>query len=378
MINRIWKPIIFFSVAAFLLSECTTKKKEWKTINAELETELVIGLDSTVYLTDPEFLVLDSNNNIIVADRRKSELFVFNEQGKILQTIGERGPGPAEFRDITGMTINARDEIIVLDRNSQILKKFSIAGEHLKSYVLPSPITTKAEFRHWNDKHLLFYIRPNLELSQNYILHLYSKKFDNVVAESIPAQGLDSISEDLIPLFIHGIGSQLISGNSLFYVPPMYNGYIYEYALSEDGKMVEFIRKYEGYSHKKPITVVSANSEANSRYSDIRIFGPAGTINILLHNQTKGLFQLKGGKIVHFTYIENEKGTKRTFGIELYNEKMEPLGYAPIYSKKYSSEPDANNLLSWEVVWKDEKDRFYIVDTEKVPKVRVVSLEYEM
>lgn len=364
---------------AFLLLRCAAEKNEknkWKILEATLETKLVIGVDSTVYFSRPDFLVVDSNNNIIVADRGRSELLVFNEKGNFLHTIGERGPGPAQFRDITGMTINDKDEILVLDRSSQTLKKFSVTGEHLKSYVLPSPITTKTEFKSWGDIHLLFYIRPNIELAQNYILHLFSKTFDKAIGKFIPAQDLDYISGDLIPLFIRGIGSELILGDKLLYAPHMYNGYIYEYVLSENGRVIKFNRKYEGYSHKKPITVLSTNGEVNSGYTDLTLSGPGVTMSILLHNQSKGLFQLEDGKIVHFTYTENADGTKRTFGIEFYSKDMNPLGYAPIYSKKYSSKPDANNLLSWEVVWKDEKDRFYTIDTEDVPKIRVVSLDY--
>lgn len=365
-------------VIIFLLFSCSEKKKEWKVLEAKLKTELTIGVDSTVYFSHPDFLVVDSNNNIVIADKGRSELLVFDKEGNFLNTIGERGPGPGQFRDITGMTINQGDEIFVLDRSSQTLKKFSVAGKYLESFILPSPITTKVKFRSWEDSQLLFFIRPNRELAQNYILHLLSKTFDKVIDKSIPAQGLDHISDNLIPFFIRGIGSELIVGNKLLYTPSMYNGYIYEYALSKNGRRVELTEKYEGYSHKNPITVISKNGKANSGYTDVTLSGPGVTMSILLHNQSKGLFQLKDGKIVHFTYIENKEGTKRTFGIEFYSKNMKPLGFAPIYSKKYSSEADANNLLNWQVVWKDEKERFYIVDTENVPKIRVVSLDYEI
>src|SRR5690625_1850140 len=162
---------------------CSEKQKSWEIIDARLETALEIGNDSLAFLSDPSFIVVDSDKNIIVADRGQSKLLVFNSSGQFLHEIGERGPGPDEFRDITGMSINDKDEIMVLDRSSQALKVFSVSGEYLKSYKLPSPVTTKVKFHFWENLQFLFFVRPNLDLDQNHLLHIYSKDFDAVVNE---------------------------------------------------------------------------------------------------------------------------------------------------------------------------------------------------
>src|SRR5699024_9572784 len=91
-----------------------------------------------------------------------------------------------------------------------------------------------------------------------------------------------------------------------------------------------------------------------------------GHYQYLVHNQSKGLFQLKNGDIVHFTFIESEHPHKRVFGIELYDRNMHPIGYAPIKTLMYHTR-NKSNLLSWNVVWKDKKDRFYIIDTRHIP-----------
>src|SRR5699024_9351528 len=162
---------------------------------------------------------VDSDKNIIVADRGQSKLLVFNSSGQFLHEIGERGPGPDEFRDITGMSINDKDEIMVLDRSSQALKVFSVSGEYLKSYKLPSPVTTKVKFHFWENLQFLFFVRPNLDLDQNHLLHIYSKDFDAVVNEAIQFQSLDDFREMDIPLLMGSVGSTLLLENRLLFSP---------------------------------------------------------------------------------------------------------------------------------------------------------------
>lgn len=67
-------------------------------------------------LSRPVAVWVDENNQqVYVADGSYSHIVVFDQFGKSVKAIGERGTGPGRFRAITGMTMG-RDGLFVLDR----------------------------------------------------------------------------------------------------------------------------------------------------------------------------------------------------------------------------------------------------------------------
>lgn len=93
-----------------------------------------------------------------------------------------------------------------------------------------------------------------------------------------------------------------------------------------------------------------------------------------IHNQSKEVFFDSDGRIVHFTFIRD--GDRRTFGVELFDEEGDLLGYAPIDS--YTTTRDGRTVVArFEIGWQDSEDRFYILDYREQPVVRVVSIDFE-
>ena len=82
--------------------------------------QLVIGNNEDApaeYLfTFPELVRTDSKGYIYVHDRRRADVRVFDESGQYVTTVGKRGEGPGEMREIDGMHVDAHDRLIVADR----------------------------------------------------------------------------------------------------------------------------------------------------------------------------------------------------------------------------------------------------------------------
>jgi hypothetical protein len=71
------------------------------------------------------------DGRIVIANNR-TELRFYDRDGVHLRTVGRRGEGPGEFRDIGGLVL-ARDTLFVYDRSNQRLTFLSPAGEVLGS-----------------------------------------------------------------------------------------------------------------------------------------------------------------------------------------------------------------------------------------------------
>jgi hypothetical protein len=362
-----------------MLLSCNNKdvirnNSRWPKIDISFKTPLVIGDDSTAFLSHPEYVVTDSESHVIIADAGQKKLLVFNQEGSLLYTIGKKGHGPDEFRNIQGMTIDSNDIITVFDRGAQALKRFNSSGKYLNSVVMNEPIYSGVEFDRWDNYHFLYYVNYNFGAEENHLLHVYSGNY-HLIESKISLQSLKNLNQSLLNLFIGDTGSHFVSGNTLYFSPHIYNGYIYKFTITSNMQEIniKLNKKFLGLIYKK-----SPAQRFNGKelvYADVNETIPGGKhYQYLVHNQSKGLFQLENGDIVHFTYIESKQPHKRVFGIELYDRKMHPIGYAPIKTLMYNNH-NKSNLLSWNVVWKDKKDRFYIIDTQHIPKVRVVKLQ---
>ena len=58
-----------------------------------------------------------SDGRIVVEDNLQDALYLFDAQGGLLRTLGDKGDGPGQFQNITEMTVLAGDSIFVYDRS---------------------------------------------------------------------------------------------------------------------------------------------------------------------------------------------------------------------------------------------------------------------
>lgn len=78
---------------------------------------------------EPIDLALDLDDNVVVADNGLGSVLVFETSGKLLRTIGSRGQGRGQFKDISAVTVAPSGDILVADSRIQV---FNPAGEFLR------------------------------------------------------------------------------------------------------------------------------------------------------------------------------------------------------------------------------------------------------
>lgn len=91
MINQ--KNIIKLLFACcILITGCANESKEIKTVTLERETSLNQLSDST-YITDVMGMV-ESNNKLYLTDYKRSQVFILDQNLKLINTLGSAGKGP--------------------------------------------------------------------------------------------------------------------------------------------------------------------------------------------------------------------------------------------------------------------------------------------
>ena len=98
-----------------------------------LHEQLIIGDDeeapSEYLFYYPEIVRTDSQGNIYVKDATSADVRVFDANGRYVTTVGKRGEGPGELREVFGMHVDGDDRVIVADRMSRRLTIFTDMGK---------------------------------------------------------------------------------------------------------------------------------------------------------------------------------------------------------------------------------------------------------
>ncbi|MCI0504525.1 MAG: 6-bladed beta-propeller [Gammaproteobacteria bacterium] len=85
-------------------------------------------------LSRPIDIIYDeTTNDLLVADGSYSHIVVFNQAGRAVRTIGQRGTGPGRFRAMTAMTMGD-DGLYVLDRLELPVQVLTINGDYKYSF----------------------------------------------------------------------------------------------------------------------------------------------------------------------------------------------------------------------------------------------------
>lgn len=111
----------------------------WRTkCVTELTTDgVVINKFTCSDFEEPVSLTVSREGHVFVADNGMNRVWVFNRQGKLINTLGGKGDKDGQFRLITSMYTTSNNEIIVVDNRIQV---FSSAGKFLYRISTGTPI----------------------------------------------------------------------------------------------------------------------------------------------------------------------------------------------------------------------------------------------
>ena len=71
---------------------------------------------------EPIDVAIDQDGQVYVADNGIGSVLVFESSGKLLRTIGSRGTGKGQFKDISALTIAPNGNVLVADSRIQVFK----------------------------------------------------------------------------------------------------------------------------------------------------------------------------------------------------------------------------------------------------------------
>lgn len=353
--------IIAFTITAFVQiligAMAILAQSQMQHAKYSLRQTLSIGEDDIAkpenLLARPRHVVSDKRGYIWVSDEATLSIKLFNRMGNCVTTIGGRGQGPENFQDITAITIDAENNLVVVDYLNHKIAIFSPAGTFLRSY--PFAVTSVAWPRRIS-------ITPDSEFvmlasSENnpYIFHHFSKKFVYLRSfGELPI--IHSKNERFERMFAKGTPGNLYTDarGVLYYIPGIYNGKIYLYqkddlinTLSAPERSIqpyemEFSPTFKpGPPPAKYQTVLASGTEMY--YARRNII--SGGLNIL-----------ENGILAHLVTLY--QGEKHEIGLELFKNDGKEVEYHRLAGTEL---PDGQ--------WCSSSGKWYLIDYQDIPRV---------
>lgn len=371
--KRLFGPLIVLTctlVAACTNNEPGTGSRVIQELDVQLREVLLLGGDESAsheYLFGaPRFIVTDAQGRIYVADQAVMNIRVYDDSGHYIRTLGERGRGPMEFQSFRGLAINQEQELIALDRTNARITRFSTEGQLLSTH--PRQRWASAVIRPFRDGFLFLSHQTSDPGEVDHLFQIYGPAFEQpTVTFGSTDQIADPYNKIETSKLTSEPGSFIFTEGGLLYAPSLYEGKLYLY--TEAGGQWALTSTIDGLVEKRAYTEVKKpmiyeNADLVIRYAGIEK-------GARLHNRSRGLFRLQDGRIVHFTFVEF--GRQRYFGVEVFDGDGQLVGYGAIKKIPLTAQGIANLFL--EIAWKDEQDRFYVIDRTDQPVIRVVELE---
>lgn len=369
--------ILFITIGGFV-PDLAPKKlslsfNELFTIGGNTDT------DVKYFLASPYQIRTDNRQYIYIAEGQQKNIMVFGPQGKYLHSIGRSGKGPGEFSSGPRFLINNDNEIVAFDVVSQRVTWFSKKGDILSEYA-PSHagmVWAKKFFQSGDGNYIM--VKKPRDIGGNanreYVFHRYGKSFKNHINSFGDFEQLVPKGESK---FVNMIGNRMNSGNfvkidenSFWYAPGIYNGKVYKFEhAAGDWKHVNTLNGNINLEE----AVVLHTDEAGSM--SIVTFGEEGRQQSRgkINSYSIGLVQRSDGKVLHFSgqRIQNQDSLQTM--VEVFDPQGNLIG-----TGSFDEIAIDDNLLAFEshnpAIWMDEKDRFYFIDYDDVPVVRVGKIE---
>ena len=356
-----------------------------------LHEHLVIGDDeeapSEYLLYYPELVRTDSQGNIYVRDARQTNVRVFDASGQFVTTIGNRGEGPGEMREIFSMHVDGDDRLIVADRMSRRFTIFTDMGKGFKTKSMvtettlaPNPILSL------DNSFVLTYVElfANPEggpsLKGDKVLHLYDTELNRL--ETFARLGdIYDLDRPFLKAYSTSPSALNVATNgmdTIILAPMVYGGYIYRYTRQNDTWIMEKLKG--GPVPKRAYIPVSKNDiETNQdiRRGSIMTSGPTGTYRARILSRSRGVVILSTGEILNFPV---HTPLKKDFEprAELFGQDGNLLGHGQLQFDDPELNGNVSVMESISIKWIDAADRLYVARMNKTGFVVLSVVELEI
>ena len=135
-----------------------------------------------------------------ILDKNVQKLYIYNDSGSFLKTVGRIGQGPGEYVTISDFSVDyKKKEILILDRSGRKIIKYDILGNYIDSYkidIMATKICSLGDkcavYTGGNDYYTnrkkelgynLFFYNPDFMLQEKHFYH--NPDYDNMVRDRV-------------------------------------------------------------------------------------------------------------------------------------------------------------------------------------------------
>ena len=339
-----------------------------------LHEQLIIGDDeeapSEYLFYYPQIVRTDSQGNIYVKDLESADVRVFDANGRYVTTVGKRGEGPGELREVFGMHVDGDDRVIVADRMNRRLTIFTDMGKSFTTKSLeedgrtiaPRPILSLDNSFVLNYVKLFANPEGGPSIQDDKVLHTYDTDFNRLetFAQLDDIYDMDDPFLNAYSTSPRGMNVATNGTDTIVLAPFVYGGYIYRYTRSNDKWGMEKL-KGGPVPTRAFIPVSQKDIEENQdiRRGSITRSGPTGTYRARIFSWSGGVAILSTGEILHFPV---RMPLKQDFEprAELFNQNGDLVGYGKLQFDNPELNGNARVMESIRIQWIDTADRLYL------------------
>ncbi|MDE2826989.1 MAG: 6-bladed beta-propeller [Bacteroidota bacterium] len=335
-----------------------------------LHEHLIIGDDeeapSEYLFYYPQIVRTDSQGNIYVKDLKSADVRVFDANGRYVTTVGKRGEGPGELREVFGMHVDGDDRIIVADRMNRRLTIFTDMGKSFTTKSLeedgrtiaPRPILSLDNSFVLNYVKLFANPEGGPSIMDDRVLHTYDTDFNRLetFAQLDDIYDLDDPFLNAYSTSPRGMYVATNGTDTIVLAPTVYGGYIYRYTRSNDKWVMEKL-KGGPVPMRAFIPVSKKDIEENQDIRRGSILTSGYSARIL--SRSNGVAILSTGEILHFPV---RTPLKQDFEpqAELFNQNGDLVGYGQLQFDNPELNGNARVMESISIQWIDTADRLYL------------------
>ena len=336
-----------------------------------LHEQLIIGDDeeapSEYLFYYPEIVRTDSQGNIYIKDARRADVRVFDANGRYVTTVGKRGEGPGELREVFGMHVDGDDRVIVADRTSRRLTIFTDMGSGFSTKsleedgrtIMPDPILSLDSS--FVLKYVKLFANPEgspRSIKDDRVLHTHDTDFNRLetFAQLDDIYDLDDPFLNAYSDSPRGMNVATNGTDTIVLAPTVYGGYIYRYTRSNDKWVMEKL-KGGPVPTRAFIPVSQKDIEENQDIRRGSISTSGYRARIL--SRSGGVAVLSTGEILHFPV---RTPLKQDFEprAELFNQNGDLVGYGQLLFDNPELNGNARVMESIRIQWIDTADRLYL------------------
>ena len=336
-----------------------------------LHEQLLIGDDeeapSEYLFYYPQIVRTDSQGNIYVKDARSADVRIFDANGRYVTTVGKRGEGPGELREVFGMHVDGDDRIIVADRMNRRLTIFTDMGRSFTTKSLeedgrtiqPRPILSLDSS--FVLKYVELFANPEggPSIKDDRVLHTHDTDL-NRLETFAQLDDIYDMDDPFLNAYSDSPRGMYVATNgtdTIVLAPTVYGGYIYRYTRSNDKWVMEKL-KGGPVPTRAFIPVSQKDIEENQDIKRGSISTSGYRSRIL--SRSGGVAVLSTGAILHFPV---RTPLKQDFEprAELFNQNGDLVGYGQLQFDNPELNGNARVMESISIKWIDTADRLYLV-----------------